>query len=85
MAGNKNLGDEHVAPQLAKIANLLGLLAVKEESQGNKIATLGAAGFTPKEIADLIGTTTNTVMVKLSQQRSAKKKARPKKKPKSRG
>lgn len=85
MPGNQNLSDEHVAPLLDKIANLLGLLAVKDAPQANKIATLGAAGFTPSEIASLIGTTPNTVKVTLSQQKASKKKARPKKKTKSKG
>lgn len=79
MPSNQKLSDEHVAPLLDKIANLLGLLAVKDEPQANKISTLSAAGFTNKEIARLIGTTPNTVQVTLSQQKAAKKKARPKK------
>ena len=48
------------------IANLLALLAVKEESQDSNIGILNAAGFTPSEIARLIRTTPNTVSVTLN-------------------
>lgn len=67
---------------LQRISNLLGLLAVKEEPQAGKIVTLSAVGFSPIEIAGLVGTTLNTVSVTLSQQKAAKQKARPKRKTK---
>ena len=39
---------------LDKTVNLLGLIAIKGESQIEKILTLTAAGFTPSEIASLL-------------------------------
>ena len=73
-------GNGDVTPQLCRIANLLGLLAVKDEPQARKIAILYAAGFTATEIASLIGTTSNTVNVTLSQLKAAKTRSRGKKK-----
>lgn len=65
------------AEQLRRISNLLALLAVKGESQEEKILTLTGAGFTTAEVADLIRTTTNTVAVtkSTSKNRPKKKKA----------
>lgn len=53
--------------ELARISNLLALLAVKGESQTDKILTLTAAGFTAAEIAQLIRSTPNTVSVTIYQ------------------
>jgi hypothetical protein len=62
---------------LSRIANLLALLAVKDQRQEHQVLTLSAAGYAPAEIAKLINTTPNTVRVTLSTSR-----ARAKKKPK---
>lgn len=51
---------------LTKIANLLALLVTKDDKQEDRIVKLNAAGYTPSEIANLIGTTPNTVSVTLS-------------------
>jgi predicted transcriptional regulator len=51
---------------LTKIANLLALLVTKDDKQEDRIVKLNAAGYTPSEIANLIGTTPNTVRVTLS-------------------
>lgn len=61
--------------QLERIARLLGLLVIKGEGQTSKVLTLVAAGFTPAEVADLLGTTPNTVSVTVYQE--AKRKAKP--------
>ncbi len=53
------------ADHLARIANLLALLLVRGESQTDKVVTLSSAGFTPGEIAGLLGTTSNAVSVAL--------------------
>ena len=58
----------------SKLVNLLALLLVQERTQTEQIALLGRAGFRSVEIADLLGTTRNTVSVELSVQ---KRKRRP--------
>lgn len=68
---------------IAKLDQLLRVLTVsvtKGMKQGEQIALLDRVGFQPKEIADLIGTTSNTVSVALSNMRKVKGKGtRPKK------
>ncbi len=44
---------------------LLGMIAVKGLPQVNQIAVLSRVGFSPKEIAEVLGTTPNTVRVSL--------------------
>ena len=66
---------------LAKLDNLLRLVAAsvtKGLKQNEQIALLDHAGFPPKEIANLLGTTSNTVSVALTNLRKggAKKRAR---------
>lgn len=58
---------------LERIVNLAALLVVRGESQESKIRTLSGAGFSPSEIANLLGTTSNTVSVTLSKARSTPK------------
>jgi DNA-binding CsgD family transcriptional regulator len=41
------------------------MIAVKGLSQTEQIATLSRSGFSPKEIAEVLGTTANTVRVAL--------------------
>jgi DNA-directed RNA polymerase specialized sigma24 family protein len=65
-----------VVEQMRRISNLLALVAVKGEDQKDKVLTLSAAGYAPYEISDLLGTTSNTVRVTLSQSKSQKKKKR---------
>jgi DNA-directed RNA polymerase specialized sigma24 family protein len=57
-----------------RIANLLALLLVTGKPQPEQISLLSAAGYTSSEIAQLIGTTRNTVSVTLSQRRKGKRK-----------
>jgi len=52
-----------IAEHLRRISNLLALLAVKGESQTDKILTLAAAGYPAKEIAELLRTSPNNVSV----------------------
>lgn len=63
----------------SRLINLLALLLVQERNQVTQISLLARAGFRPAEIASLLGTTRNTVSVRLSKQRSAKKPRRAKK------
>ena len=72
------------AEQLRRISNLLALLAVKGETPEEKILTLAAAGFTTREIAELIRTTANTVAVTKSTSKSKPKKKAARKRAKTR-
>ncbi len=66
---------EHLV--LAKLDHLLRVLTVgvtKGMKQNEQIALLDRVGFQPKEIADLLGTTSNTVSVALTNLRKAKQK-----------
>ena len=78
----ENAGDEKGSPIEgmttfeSRLVKLLGLLLVSERQQNEQIGLLGRAGFKSAEIAEMLGTTRNTVSVELSNQR----KARPSKK-----
>ena len=63
----------------SKLVKILALHLVHEREQSDQIDLLSRAGFRPAEIADLVGTTPNTVRVLLSQERAAKKKRRTRK------
>ena len=52
---------------------LLGVIAVRDLPQIQQIAILSRIGFSPKEIADIVGTTPNTVRVALVGIRRGKK------------
>jgi DNA-directed RNA polymerase specialized sigma24 family protein len=75
--GNSELQVRAPADLLERIVNLAALLVVRGESQTNQILMLAGSGFSSSEIANLLGTTTNTVSVTLYQARSSRK---PKKK-----
>ena len=62
---------------LAKLDHLLRVHAIsvtKGMKQNEQIALLNRAGLPPKEIADLLGTTANTVSVALAALRKSKAK-----------
>jgi CRP-like cAMP-binding protein len=64
---------------LAKLDNLMRVVTIgvtREMKQNDRIALLNRVGFQPKEIADLLGTTGNTVNVALSNLRKGKDKQR---------
>jgi hypothetical protein len=63
----------------SRLTKLLALHLVKERPQSDQIDLLSRAGFKPIEIADLVGTTSNTVSVYLSTQKAAREKKRVKK------
>ena len=56
------------------IIKILALTLPKELTQADKIALLSDAGFQPKEIAGILGTTANTVSVTLSKVKRVAKK-----------
>jgi DNA-binding CsgD family transcriptional regulator len=61
-----------------KMDTLIKLVAcglIANKSQREQIEMLSRIGFPPKEIAGLIGTTSNTVSVNLTAIRKAKKKS----------
>lgn len=64
--------------KLDQVLRLLGLIAVRGLPQLQQIAILNRIGFSPKEIAEVVGTTANTVRVALvSIRKVEKEKKRP--------
>lgn len=57
---------EQIVQRLDVIVGLLVHSVTAEKTQVEKIQALSAAGFQPKEIARIIGTTPNTVRVAMS-------------------
>lgn len=58
--------DKDLLKELQQIKKLLIILCIKGLEQKEQIRTLSSTGFQPKEIAELIGTTSNTVSVTLN-------------------
>ncbi len=56
-----------VVEELRKVKRLLSVLVTRGLKQRDQIEALSRVGFSPKEIAGLIGTTPNTVSVTLAQ------------------
>jgi DNA-binding NarL/FixJ family response regulator len=52
--------------EIKKMVRLLSIIAIGDKKQIEQIEVLSKAGFQPKEIADLLGTTPNTVRVSLT-------------------
>lgn len=65
--------DEFVE-EIKKLNKLLILLLTKELPQNEKIAFLDKSGFQPKDIAEILNTTPNTVRVSLARIRKNSKK-----------
>lgn len=65
--------EEEILRELQRITKLLVLTATKDQSQRDRIAVLSNIGFRPKEVAELLGTTSNTVSVTLSEIRKKAK------------
>lgn len=66
--------EKEVLKKFDTIIKLLTISSLKDEKQLEKIRILNGAGLPPKEIADLIGTSPNTVSVALNK---LKKKSTP--------
>ncbi|MCB9237370.1 MAG: hypothetical protein H6580_05535 [Flammeovirgaceae bacterium] len=60
--------------EIKKTNKLLVIMATKDLPQTDKIALLSRVGFGQKEIADLVGTTSNTVGVTLNKLKKKKQK-----------
>lgn len=52
--------------ELRRITKLLALTVANDKTQKEQIALLSGVDFQPKEIANMIGTTSNTVRVTLA-------------------
>ena len=61
-----------ILERLGVITQLLAVSVIQGRSQSEQIPILDKAGFQPKDIAELIGTTPNAVRVFLSRQRRRK-------------
>ena len=60
--------------RLDRMERVQALQLVGEKKGKDAIASLSLAGFQPKEIADLLGTTSNTVSVTLNALKNEKRK-----------
>ena len=74
---------EDISKLIERVEVLIRLIAlgiVAEKPQQEKIQFLSNAGLAPKDIADMIGTTPNTVRVALAALRKKKKKTKKRRK-----
>ena len=67
--------DTLIAEKLDQILRVIAALATKDMKQREQIALLSRAGLQPKDIADLLGTSSNTVRVELVSLRKSKGKS----------
>ena len=65
--------EEQILTQLDQIRRILAVMATKGLKQREQIATLSQAGLSPKDIAELLGTSSNTVRVELVALRKARR------------
>ena len=65
--------NEDILHELQQIKRLLVVLCIKDLDQKSQIHILNSVGFQPKEIAEFIGTTANTVSVVLNKIKKEKK------------
>ena len=68
--------EDETVEKLDQILRILVMLATKGSKQREQIAMLSRAGFQPKAIADLLGTSSNTVRVELVALRKDKRSGR---------
>ena len=62
-----------ISRRLDMLIRVTALAMVADKKQQDQIMALTSAGFQPKEIAEMLGTTRNTVSVTLSTMRRKKK------------
>jgi len=65
--------EELTLAKIDQILRILAVIATKGLKQREQIAVLNQAGLAPKDIADLLGTSSNTVRVELVGLRKAKR------------
>ena len=75
MKSDKEVILKRISSQLETLIRLFILAAFREQNTTDKIIILDAAGISPSEIADILGTTRNTVNVTLSQHRKKRGKS----------
>jgi DNA-directed RNA polymerase specialized sigma24 family protein len=68
--------EDKTLEKLDQIRRILAVIATKGLKQREQILTLDQAGLAPKDIADLLGTSSNTVRVELVALRKAKRSRR---------
>jgi DNA-binding CsgD family transcriptional regulator len=71
--------DDHSAQileRLDQIFKMLAILATANLTQRDKIALLSKVGLSPKQIAELLGTSSNTVRVELVSIRKRKNRGK---------
>lgn len=66
--------DKHNTSDLQEVAQLLAILVKRGTLQSTVIQEMGNVGMSPKRIAELLGTSPNTVNVALHHARKGKKK-----------
>ena len=69
--------DHEAVEKLDQILRILVVLATRGLKQREQIAVLDGAGFSPKAIAELLGTSSNTVRVELVALRKANRARKP--------
>ena len=67
---------DEVGGKLDSILRLLAVMATKEMKQRDQIALLNRAGLPPRTIAEIVGTSSNTVRVELVSIRKARSQRR---------
>ena len=65
---------KQIAERLGQIVRLLATRTIEGKKQNEAITLLGAAGLDRNLIAEILGTTPNTVSVRISQAKAQKKK-----------
>jgi len=70
------VSEEIITSTLKKLLRLIAVLGRRDLKQREGIAVLSQAGLGPKEIAEILGTTRNTVNVALANLRKSRAKNR---------
>lgn len=66
--------EKEIIKRFDAVIKLLTISSMKEKNQTEKIILLNSTGFTPKEISEILNTTSNTVNVTLSKIKNKSKK-----------
>jgi len=65
--------EREILKKFDTVIKLLTISSLKDETQVQKIKILSSAGLSPKDIASLLGTSSNTVSVALSKMKNKEK------------
>lgn len=66
------MNEDEVCKRLDRLIRLVSVAIIQGKNNRQQIEILGQAGFQPVEIADIVGTTPNTVRVEMSNMRKRK-------------